>query len=294
MDNKDCRISIAFLPALSALFSYKGSDNFTILIIIDSLFFYIENFFSIKVFQTIFVITSIFGLACIAYYKKWLTFNGAIAAIFIGTVVVFTANVLYLLPLSLFLISGSLASKLLNDKKEKTGRNAKQVFANGLVAIVCIIAFNITENETYKIAFFASIAISMADTLSSDIGRYYKQKTYNIINFKPIAVGLSGGVSFAGTIAGFAAAIVFGIAIFFIFNITTLHTITIIAIGFLGMLIDSVLGSLLQAKYKNVIGIITENNTGKLVKGLEWCNNDVVNVLSNIITIAIYVLISLL
>ncbi|MBL0102073.1 MAG: hypothetical protein IPP49_20225 [Saprospiraceae bacterium] len=46
-----------------------------------------------------------------------------------------------------------------------------------------------------------SICISFADTMSSDLGLYFRQKTYDILTFQPIAAGLS--VAFlAGTLAG--------------------------------------------------------------------------------------------
>lgn len=50
--------------------------------------------------------------------------------------------------------------------------------------------------------------------------------------------------------------------------------------GFGGMLLDSILGSVLQAKYR-VAGQLSESGTrDQLVSGLYWCNNDWVNLMS--------------
>ncbi|MBK8514820.1 MAG: DUF92 domain-containing protein [Saprospiraceae bacterium] len=68
-----------------------------------------------------------------------------------------------------------------------------------------------TGSTVFQIGFLASICISLADTGSSDIGIYFRQKTYDIITFKPLQSGLSGGVSFAGTFAGCAGSIIFSL-----------------------------------------------------------------------------------
>jgi uncharacterized membrane protein len=51
-------------------------------------------------------------------------------------------------------------------------------------------------------------------------------------------------------------------------------------LGFAGMLLDSVLGSVFQAKYvKN--GVISEvGDRSDLVRGWHWCDNDLVNLVS--------------
>ena len=64
-------------------------------------------------------------------------------------------------------------------------------------------------------------------------------------------------------------------------------------IGFVGMLIDSVLGDLLQAKYRcNTCGKITESRCccktkGELIKGIVWVDNNVVNLLSTVIAVVL-------
>ena len=67
--------------------------------------------------------------------------------------------------------------------------------------------------------------------------------------------------------------------------------------GFLGSLIDSILGSLVQAKYKcDICNKMTEktihcDKKTKLYNGIKIINNDVVNILNNAFTFIISLLI---
>lgn len=276
---------IALVPALTELFSYKGSDNFSVPIVTALWFYAIQSIPNATLLQNTYFLILMLVLAFLAYYKKWLTVSGATASFLIGCLVIFFGSIIYLVPLAIFLITGSLASTISKDKEEKTGRSAIQVFANGIIATICLVIFYFTLSHVFWIAFFASIAISMTDTMSSEIGKYFKQTTYDIVLWKKTAVGLSGGVSLYGSIAGLLASALFSIVVYFIFALSVQNAMLVFSIGFVGMLVDSVLGSVLQAKYKNVYGIVVENKTNSLIKGYAWCTNDVVNVLSNMMTI---------
>jgi uncharacterized membrane protein len=63
--------------------------------------------------------------------------------------------------------------------------------------------------------------------------------------------------------------------------------IKITLLGVLGSVIDSILGSVLQAKYQNEKGEITDLPTSKKVSGFETMNNDIVNLISIGLTVAI-------
>ncbi len=97
--------------------------------------------------------------------------------------------------------------------------------------------------------YLISIAISFADTMSSDLGTFFKQKTYDITTLRPVSAGLSGGISMAGTLAGIIAAMVFSILCYFVFDLQPSTGIIIFFGGVSGMITDSVLGSIWQAKY---------------------------------------------
>jgi uncharacterized protein (TIGR00297 family) len=282
-------ITIAFVIALSELFSYRGSDNFTIPIVAA---FWFEYLLLHKILGPSFLI---FGFIIIIFYlvykKKWLSESGVVVAILLAAIITFSAGPFCIIPMAIFFIAGSLTSKLHPKTKDANGRDAHQVFANGLVATICIFGYAFTSDKLYLMAFLCSISIALSDTISSDIGTFYKQKTYDILSFKPLEIGLSGGISFAGTAAGFLAAFVFAIANYYLFKITYLEATFIALIGFLGMLVDSFIGSWLQVKYKLQGKIIEEKeDNSMIIKGIAWIDNNAVNLLSNAIVIGIYLI----
>jgi uncharacterized protein (TIGR00297 family) len=127
----------------------------------------------------------------------------------------------------------------------------------------------------------------MADTWSSEIGQWAGGKVVNIIGFKPMQPGLSGGVSWQGTLGGLAGAMVIGALGYTVAGFDWPATSIVTFAGFAGMLADSLLGSVCQASYARADGLLTENRDeaieAKPVKGWGWMTNDWVNLLSNVI-----------
>lgn len=279
---------LALVPALSELFSYKGSDNFTVPLV-AAVWFTILQENPVLGFNGLFFVGMMLIFA-IVYYKKWLSMAGSAAAVLLGTVVMFSVGPLYLVPIALFFITGSLTSKLHPKSGDASGRNAFQVFANGLVAVLLLVLFFLTEQHLFLLASFVSVAISLADTLSSDIGIYFKHKTYNITTFRPVKVGLSGGVSLTGTLFGTAGSFVFAVIVGLIFHLELKEMMWIGLAGTAGMVIDSILGSLFQAKYIKNDDISEEKTANStLIRGFSWLNNDGVNLLANVLIVGFFV-----
>jgi len=287
---KPAILILALIPALSELFSYRGSDNLTIPLV--SAFWY--ETLQGRVILPIhwYVLFSMIVLLILVGRKKWLNSSGMAAALLLGIIILFAGNVNFLIPIGVFFIAGSITSGLNKGQKDATGRNAFQVFANGLVAVTFLWIYAVTKNDILLIGYLVSVAISFADTMSSDIGMYFKRKTYDILTLKPVTAGLSGGISDFGTMAGTFAAILFSILCFFIFDINIYTSIVIAAAGMVGMTTDSILGSVWQAKYLDDGLIIEEKGRhAKLVKGLKWLDNDGVNFISNLIVSIVFVLV---
>jgi uncharacterized membrane protein len=107
---------------------------------------------------------------------------------------------------------------------------------------------------------------------------------------KRIKRGLSGGVSLLGTLSALAGCILMCLISYLFFGFSLKITISVLIIPMLGILIDSILGSLVQAKYKcTVCGKNTEKTIHCKQKtvhvgGLRLINNDAVNIISNFIT----------
>ena len=76
-----------------------------------------------------------------------------------------------------------------------------------------------------------------------------------------------------------------------------IYSIICVVIGFIGCIVDSILGASVQAQYYcEELNTITEKKeykgkTNKLIKGIYFVNNDVVNLSSNIISTLIVLLI---
>lgn len=272
---------LALIPALAELFSIKGSDNLTVPIMSTLWLVTLQETQHTWIHWAAF--SSMVLIFVFAFHKKWLSMTGTTAAFLLGTMIVFSVGPIYLLPIAIFFVSGSLSSKLLPKSKDASGRNAFQVFANGLIAVLTLMVYHRTKNDIFLIASFTSVAVCLADTLSSDIGVYFKQKTYDIMTLKPINAGLSGGISFSGTLAGILGSVIFSLILWTIFKISTYHA-TIIALGGItGMFFDSIIGSVWQAKYNYKNQIIEEKNEEAiLIKGRDWLNNDGVNFISNV------------
>jgi uncharacterized protein (TIGR00297 family) len=287
---------LAVVPALTELFSYKGSDNFSVPVVTA-----VWNLLLLSIiingvpYMFVLLIIGLAALAAAAVYKKWLTQTGAAAALWMGCIFLVTGGWQVFAAPALFLVSGSLLSKLNNDNTEPHGRNAVQVFANGIVAATCLLLYGLFGQPLFFIAAIVSFCISMADSTSSELGRYFGGKTIDIINFKQVKSGLSGGISVAGTVAGLAGAALLALLTGLICNFSVMLILLIMIAGFCGMLADSVLGSWLQAKYQTADGRITEKPEpgALLAKGFAWCGNDMVNILANAAVTAVIILIFL-
>ena len=280
---------LAVLPALSELFSYRGSDNFTIPLV--SAIWY-ELVAKKTIESSVWIsLTLIICILWLVHRKRWLTPTGLTAALLLAIAITVPFGPTYLLPMAFFFVLGSLTSKLIPKHKDSSGRDSFQVFANGLTATICFLIFSYTSDMVFLVAYLASVNISLSDTISSDIGSYYGKKTYDIITWKIVERGMSGGVSWLGTFAGIIAATVFGLFCKQVFNLAPIQVYLIVLTGVSGMLIDSVLGSVIQVKYMSK-GIITEefDPDSKVIKGFPCINNDGVNLLSNVVTLLILIL----
>jgi uncharacterized protein (TIGR00297 family) len=276
---------LALLPALTELFSYRGSDNFTVPVFTAVWMILLthtanNNLLIILAYVCLFALLSVF-----AVYKKWLTISGACAACWMALLLYATGGLKAFIAPGIFLLIGSLLSKLNVPVKEKHGRNARQVFANGIVGICCLILYQLTHNNIYVTTAIISFCISMCDSTSSETGMYFKGATYDILSLRKIIPGVSGGISLAGTLGGMAGALLIAAAAGYAYQFSLKLIIYMTIGGFTGMLADGILGSLLQAKYKNALGVLTdEPDTAEAlhVKGYAWCTNDMVNLISNL------------
>lgn|GEM_PF-1445489 len=223
-----------------------------------------------------------FGL--VAVFLKFLTLPAACIAVVIGTQVQ-AINDLSVLPLIVFFISGSILSRLPGTKilnaQYGAGRNSWQVLANGGVVFVLGV-FGHVFGIRIELFYLVSVAAATADTWSSEIGVRLGKNPVDILGFKKLPRGLSGGVSLVGFLAGAA-----GGTCIALFSETEHEFLLVATGGFLGTLVDSILGSRFQASYVQQDNSLSEIPNQNLYKGLPWFNNNLVNILSNILAIGL-------
>jgi uncharacterized protein (TIGR00297 family) len=163
----------------------------------------------------------------------------------------------------------------------KTGpRDGAQVLANGGIAAACALLALFVEPR-YGVAFAGAFAAATADTWATEIGTLYGGRPRSILTGRPVAAGLSGGITFAGTAAEVAGALFIG-AVSLVIDRHALWPV--VAGGIAGALLDSVLGGSVQAlrwcpQCKRACETDPHAcgaNTAP-VRGLGWFGNDAVN-----------------
>jgi len=234
-------------------------------------------------------------IAGIAYKKRALQQSGFLAAIMIGTLLYGFANIQIYILLMAFFISSSLITKIKKDIHESKGRKAVQVFANASAALIFSFLYMKTLDHMYLVITAISIAAANADTWASEIGRFSKKDNRSILTFKKIQKGESGGITLLGTIASLGGSFLIAGIYILLYSLTIdfhkgllINSFWIMIGGFLGSIIDSYLGIIIQEKYehpktKQKIEKDIERDQFKLISGIKYVNNDIVNFISTLL-----------
>ncbi|OCA91111.1 hypothetical protein A8F94_04425 [Bacillus sp. FJAT-27225] len=239
----------------------------------------------------------IFLASVSGWYLRALTTSGAVAAIVCGLLIFAGTGAEGLILLGVFFVSSSLwsmfksKSKALLEEKLAKGsrRDWRQVAANGGPATLCSLLFIFTGNDIWVICFASAIASSNSDTWASEIGPLSGKEPFSILTWRRAERGTSGAVSLLGTTAGVAGSAVIAIAAVLFFELEITTGLLIFIFGFLGNVMDTVLGAYAQAMYScSVCGMETEKryhcgHRTRKIKGIGFLDNDLVNFMSGIL-----------
>jgi uncharacterized protein (TIGR00297 family) len=205
----------------------------------------------------------------------WLTPGGVAAALLVGAGVAWGVGWPGLVPLFAFLLSGSLLTRLTGG--QSTGRNVRQVAANGGVAAVAALLGSWP-------AVAGGIAAATADTWATEIGAFSPSPPRLITTGTRVAPGRSGGVTALGSAGGVAGATLIAVVSGLVAPALRWRGVSIaVGAGILGMLADSVLGATLQARWACPgCGAEAErpgacHGERHLARGIRWLDNDAVN-----------------
>ncbi len=246
-----------------------------------------------------------FLLVLLSLKVKFLNNSGATATFLLGITIFGIGGLVWTVPLLTFYLLSSILSKLGRKRKAKfdlvfekgSQRDAGQVYANGGVAWVIMIAYSLTNEPAYFFAYLGTLAAVQSDTWATEIGTMWPNPTARLITtMKRVPVGTSGGVSFPGTLGAFAGALLICASavlmqVGWLLDYGIVKSFLLIGFsGLLASLVDSFFGATVQAQYYDPVrekvterthsfqsdGTIVEN---KLLKGNHYINNDVVNLL---------------
>lgn len=289
--------AIASLVTIVELFCQKGLDNFGITFSVAIFVWLIK----LNVFDDIFFVLTIISFAVVfaILLSKSLTAPASFLAYVMLIVASYTSSyqgfLIYTAPFFIIAVVGKIRKIVLKKRgivKEKSTRNAKQVAINGLIATIFLIVYKITARNGFFVLSALSLAEAFADSLASDLGSLSKKEPFDIVRMKKVAVGLSGGVSVFGSLSALCGSLlVGGLSMLKICNPYVLLFVS--AISFVGTFIDSAFGSLFQALYrcpecgKLVETRIHHAHVTELVKGNKIITNNAVNLITNLITVAI-------
>jgi len=233
------------------------------------------------------------AVAAAAYRARALTLRGAIAAALVGTCTFGAGGWPYAAVLLAFFLPSTLLSRvgrrrkaMLVDTGKHGARDAWQVLANGGVAATCAAAAAALGQPALAAAFAGAFAAASADTWGTEIGTLSREQPRSILSFKPVAAGLSGGVTALGTAAELGGACVVAV-VAAAAGATPFSAVA--AGGIAGALADSLLGACLQERrYCAACARECETNPHacgaptSAVRGLPWISNDAVNGLATL------------
>lgn len=292
-------ISVGALCSVLELFGYKGTDN--LLIDLGVFGYIVLNYFGLVTPAVMVAVILAPPVVIAALAKRSLTpAAAAFSCVFTFLSSLFAGWSILVLIISLFVLSelvGRLAAKSkkgvstemvgksdLKPKKERRG--VMQIIANSIVAIAFALVYYITDDKAFLFAAYVAVVEEFADSMASDIGKLSAKNPRDILTFKRIERGVSGGVSPLGTLAALGGTVV-GTLILGAFHSFALTPVIVVAsVAFVGTLVDSVLGSGVQALYlcpvcqKQVENPLCCGNKPELIKGVFFINNTAVNFVS--------------
>ena len=199
--------------------------------------------------------------------------------------------------LILFFVAGSALSRVgAASKRARTAsvvekgdeRDAVQVLANGGAFGAAAIASLVAPSESVLAFGAGALAAAAADTFATEIGTLVGGTPRSLLTRRPVAPGLSGGVTWAGTAASLVGAALIALAARAL-GWSAQVAWASFAGGVAGSLVDSLLGDTLQARRRctrcdmpterrvHVCGAPTHADGG-----VAWIGNDAVNLASTV------------
>lgn len=167
-------------------------------------------------------------------------------------------------------------------------RDAIQVLANGGVFALAGLLWLVTGWDGWRALGVGALAAAASDTWATEIGTLARHQPRSLVTWGHVPTGTSGGVSapgLAAAVAGAAFVALAALALGWPRNVAA----AALAGGVAGSTIDSLIGATVQQRrWCDRCNASTERAihacgaTTRIVGGIAWLDNDVVNALSTV------------
>lgn len=267
---------LILLAVALEIVSWRGSDNFSIPFGLAAFFYLTERFPADYIYLSGVVIFMSIGVFLLFRYKL-LTRYGSFAAWCLGLYLLMGPGYRWIIPVLAFFISSVLFTKIRavvrGKKKKSIGRNAWQVIANILWAVISSVLYLLTKEQLFADLFIVYVAAVTSDTWASEIGPVFNKRSFSIADRKMHEAGFTGGISPAGTVAALAGAVsiaLLGYAT--LFGELHLNRIIIISISaFMASFSDTLMGAFWENKLSRKSWFINHQDRESITP------NDIVN-----------------
>ena len=201
-----------------------------------------------------------FILICLFYKAPIMTRNGWISAGALGTILWGCMGFSGWISVVIYLILGSLATKVGFQYKKNIGiaekregrRGPENVWGSAATGVIfaIMIKLNILNQNILEVAFAASFAAKLADTFGSEIGKRFGNNTFLITTLQKVKKGTEGGISLEGTFASlFGSFLMSYFMLLFDIISTKNHFFIVLISGFIATIAESIIGARYQEKY---------------------------------------------
>jgi len=232
-------------------------------------------------------------LALLAWRYRALSKRGIVAALAIAVAMMASGTKLLLLMVMFFSTSSTLTKLKYEEKGRKGegeregGRSAAQVLCSGGVpaALALLSAALPHLSHPLKRAAVACIAYSNADTWASEIGVLSREEPFLVTNPRVrVPAGVSGGITLLGEVGAVSGSAAIAVASLLLGLLSPSECALTLVLGWVGELLDAVLGALAQAKYVcTKCGVLCDREVhscgapARRVGGVSFLRNEVVN-----------------
>jgi len=215
-----------------------------------------------KLFLNSFIVGFIINFFLIFVFRRYpiMTKSGWVSAGILGTLLWGSLGWMGWISVVLYLVLGSLVTKIGFKYKNKLGiaekrggrRGPENVLGSASTGLflALMIKLNLANLILLKLGFAASFAAKLADTFGSEIGKRYGKNTFLITNFKKVRKGTEGAISLEGTIASLFGALLMSFVMLILGFITIEKGFFIVCFsGFAATIFESFIGATFQDKF---------------------------------------------